>query len=150
MIFDTLDNFEKCAEINDKFKSALVFFYNNDLRTLETGKYEIDGSDVYVAIQDYQTKKPEEGKLEAHRKYIDIQYVIEGEEQIGFTELTNTKPSTFYDNDKDIIFLTGEAQFFKANNNNFCIFYPEDAHMPSIAVKEPSYVKKAVFKIKVD
>lgn len=150
MIFDTIDNFEKYAVTNDKFKLALDFFKNNNLKNIATGKYEIYGDDIYVVIQDYQTKKLEEGKLEAHRKYIDIQYVIDGEEQIGFAKLSDTKPSTFYDEEKDIIFLNGESQLYTATPDNFFIFYPEDAHMPSIATKEPEPVKKAVFKIKVD
>lgn len=150
MIFDSLNNFINHTKANEKFKLILDFINSHDLKTIETGKYEIDGSDLFVIIQNYQTKKLEEGKLEAHKKYIDIQYVIEGEEKIGFAKLSDTKPSTFYDNEKDLVFLSGEAEFFTATPDNFFVFYPEDAHMPSIAIYEPSFVKKAVFKIKVD
>lgn len=150
MIVDSINNFEMYTFLNAKFNLVLDFLKQNDLNKIAVGKYAIEGDNIYVAVQDYQTKELKDGKLEAHKKYIDIQYVIEGEERIGYSDISKTIPQTDYNKEKDIIFLNGDAEFITANKDNFFIFYPQDAHMPSIATNIPSFVKKAVFKIQID
>ncbi len=150
MIVDTLENFEKYLHINNRFKIVNDYLKNNDVTNLPSGKYELDGTNVYLIVQEYTTKLEQSAKPEAHKKYIDIQIVLNGIEKIGYTDISNTKQYTFYDTDKDIEFLTGDVEFKEATPGRFFVFYPEDAHMPSIAVNEPSLVKKAVFKIKVN
>ena len=81
---------------------------------LENGKYEIDGEDIFVSVQDYNTKPESEGKFEAHKQYADIQFIIKGEEKLGYTNIKNCKPTTFYDDKNDIVFLDGKGDFIKA------------------------------------
>ena len=150
MIIDTLENFGSYLCLHNNFKTVKEFLDNNDLKSLEVGRYELDGDNVYLSVQEYSSKIKDQAKPEAHKKYIDIQIVISGEELIGYANIKDTKPYSFYDADKDIEFLNGEVEFFNATENKFFILYPQDAHMPSIAVEKPALVKKAVFKVKVN
>lgn len=150
MIVDNLVNFKDYLCLHNGFKIVSDFLNKNNLLALECGRYELDGDNVYLALQEYLTKPVETCKPEAHKKYIDIQIVISGEENIGYVEISNTSKYTEYDSEKDIEFLNGEVEFIKATPKNFFILFPQDAHMPSVAIKEPAEVKKAVFKIKVD
>lgn len=149
MIVDNLDNFETYICLHKGFKLVYDFLVRNDLKSLECCRYEIDGNNVYLSLQQYQTKMQEICKTEAHKDYIDIQIVVSGEENIGYANILNTSKNTEYDSVKDIEFLNGEVDFIKATPDNFFILFPQDAHMPSVAITHPVEVKKAVFKIKV-
>ena len=149
MIKDNLKNAQFYYGLGEKFKKAFEYLKSNDLLKLDNGKYEIDGENIFVSVQDYNTKPESEGKFEAHKKYADIQFIITGEEKIGFTNVKNCTPTTFYDDTNDIIFLEGKGDFIKAVENTFLIFLPQDAHMPCISIDNSKYVKKAVVKVKL-
>lgn len=145
MIIDVLSNADKYISLNEDFKLVFDFLKQNDLKTMECGKHELRGDEVYFNLQEYETKPIQ--KLEAHKKYIDIQVVAEGEEYMGYTNTDNTTVSEEYNPEKDVVFLNGSIDKLKANNKNFLIFFPEDAHMPALSTNSPAYVKKAIFKI---
>lgn len=151
MIKDNIKNSAKYYNLSERIKIGLKYLKNTDFNNVENGKYEISGDEIYVMIQDYDSKPIEQGRFEAHKKYIDIQYVIEGQEQIGAGNIEKFLAITEYDEDKDIVFLTQKTnanpEFIELQENEFAIFTPEDAHMPCIAVNEPSYVRKAVVKV---
>ena len=147
MIFDKIENAEKSYPLSENIKKGLKFIQENNLEKFKDGKYEIDGNDVYISIQSYQTKDEKDSKWEAHKKYTDIQYIIEGEEKIGFSRLEKTTPVTQYDKDKDIFFLEGDGNYLVARKGDFLIFTPEDVHRPSLSISKPSFVKKAVVKL---
>ena len=149
MITDTIQNAENYYKLGENFQKGFEFLKNTDLKNLENGKYQIDGENVFVSVQDYTTKPESEGKFEAHKKYADIQFIIKGEEKIGYTNIQNCTPSTFYDDTNDIVFLEGSGDFITARENTFLIFLPQDAHMPCILTDSPVYVKKAVVKVKI-
>lgn len=131
---------------------ALKYLEQNDLKELENGRYDVLGDDIYVNIQDYTSKPETQGKWEAHRKYIDIQIMVKGSEKIGVGEIDNFQTSEAYDEGKDLEFLSAtndNYQFINMNENDFIILYPQDVHMPQIALNTPSYVKKAVVKISI-
>jgi YhcH/YjgK/YiaL family protein len=145
MIIDNLTNCEKYESLHKDFKLVFDFLKNNDLSKLECGKHQLKGDDVFFNLQEYETKPTQ--KLEAHKKYIDIQVVATGEEFMGYTNIENTTISEDYDPIKDVMFLNGKVDKLLATNKNFLIFYPEDAHMPALSVNEAQHVKKAIFKI---
>jgi len=149
MIIDKLQNAFLYYGISEKIATSLKYLENNDLSEFQNGKYEIENDEIFVIIQDYNSKPLSEGKFEAHRKYIDIQYIIKGSEKMGYTNVHKLKSSTEYDEDKDIIFVEGGGDFVTANEGFFAVFMPEDAHLPGIKSKTSEYVKKAVIKIKV-
>jgi len=148
---DNIKNANSYFDLGENFQRGFEFLLNNDMEKLENGKYEIEGDNLYVSIQDYKTKSINEGKFEAHKKYADIQYIIKGKEQLGYTNVMLLEPITEYDKIADITFFdtNSENSFIKAQEGDFVIFMPEDAHMPCIAIDNPEYVKKAVVKVKL-
>jgi len=127
--------------------AALKFLQTADVATLPTGKHVIDGDDVYALVMDYQSKPISEGFLEAHRKYIDVQYVASGVERIGYVDLAKTVPGE-YDEAKDFLKAEGTASMVVIDAGTFAVFFPHDAHMPCIAVDQPTAVRKVVVKVR--
>ena len=136
-------------ELNENIKKGLDWLKKNDLNNLPDGKYLISGENIYANIQTYITKS--EAPFEAHRKYIDIQYVIDGEEQVGVVDCSDCTTIEPYNAEKDIEFLSCNVSysFQHLSNGEFLILYPQDAHQPSMAVENPKLVKKAVVKVLV-
>lgn len=152
MIVDKLENAEMYYVLGERYKKAFEYLKSVDLKNLENGKYSIDGEEIFVSVQDYETKSESEGKFEAHKKYADVQFIITGREKIGYENIKNCKETTFYDDKNDIVFLENKTPyktFVNADENTFLIFTPQDAHMPCITIKNSTYVKKAVVKIKI-
>lgn len=148
MIVDNIKNAQLYFGLGTKFEKALKYIQANDLKSFENGKYEIDGDDIFIIIQDYNSKKMGEALFEAHKKYSDIQYIIEGEEQLGYANIEDFTPTTSYNEEKDLVFGNAQGSFIKAKEGDFIVFTPQDAHMPSMSIDKPSLVKKAVIKIK--
>ncbi|MEW6702028.1 MAG: YhcH/YjgK/YiaL family protein, partial [Bacteroidota bacterium] len=98
-------------------------------------------------VQSYNTKPFTAVKWEAHKKYIDIQYIVEGKEKIGFTESAKVIMLEEYNEEKDCTVYKGDGNFLIADEENFAIFYPTDIHMTRIAINIPKQVKKVVVKI---
>jgi YhcH/YjgK/YiaL family protein len=151
MIADTLKNRHIYAPISPRIKTALEYIAKTDFSGIEPGKYELDGKNIYILVQAYDSIPKEQGKWECHKNYIDIQYITDGVEQIGCNNIDKMKITTEYNPEKDIAFLSGEGDLVTFSKGSYGIFFPEDAHMPKIAVNNaPAKVKKVVIKIKVD
>ncbi|MFZ5878063.1 MAG: YhcH/YjgK/YiaL family protein [Chloroflexota bacterium] len=148
MIFDTLDHLSRYDGLGHNLPRALKFLAEQDLSTLPDGRTDIDGDDLYAMMQAYDTKPAEQGKWEAHRKYIDIQYVISGTERMGFASL-RTMQLGEYIPDRDFQAMSGTGSFVDVFAGSFVIFFPEDAHMPGLYVDEPQPVRKVVLKVRV-
>ena len=151
MIADVLKNRQIYAAISPRIKTALEYISKTDFSSMEPGRYELDGSNMFALVQTYDSIPKDQGKWECHRNYIDIQYIAEGAEQIGCNNIGKMKITTEYIPEKDIAFLSGEGDFVTYSKGSYGIFFPEDAHMPKVAVNNtPAKVKKVVVKIKVD
>ncbi len=150
MIIDKIENSHLYKGLSKKIEKAFEYIHNTDLKNIHPGKYEIEGENIFALISEYETKTESEGKLEAHRKYIDVQYVISGEELIGYSPLSNQKVIEPYKEENDIVFFKGDKSFTKVSSGMFAIFFPADVHMPGISVNEKSPVKKLVIKVTVD
>jgi YhcH/YjgK/YiaL family protein len=136
----------------ERWDKAFTFLKTNDLKALEIKRYDIDGDNLYAPVSEYMTKNLEDAKFESHQKYIDIQYVIKGIEQISVAQISRKKEVlTPYDAEKDIEFMTVEnAMDRKATPDRFFIFFPTDLHRPGVKVGENSQVRKLVVKVKVN
>ena len=150
MIFDDLSN---CAQYYDLkgLKKGFEFLKNTDLKALKDGSYKIDGDRIFANVQTLTTKSKEDKKWEAHRKYIDIQYVISGTECMGYGLLDDFKTvKTAYSEEKDVEFLDGEKfNFINVQEGEFVVFYPNDVHAPMLAGEKSSNIKKVIVKIAV-
>jgi YhcH/YjgK/YiaL family protein len=149
MIIDKLTNASKYHPLGERIAEGLRFLENTDLTRLTPGRHEIQGNDLFVSVSDYQTKPLEDCKWEAHRKYIDVQLLSEGVEQIGYANIEELTVSEPYNETADLIFLTGKGDLLTLRPGVFAIFYPEDAHMPQIAAEAPHTVRKVVVKIRL-
>lgn len=136
----------------ERWEKAFRFFKNNDLLKLDIKRYDIDGDNLFAMVSEYMTKNEETAQFEAHRKYIDIQYVVSGKEIMNMTPLkTVLEVITPYDATKDIEFITvSQIVGYKATPSNFFIFFPGDAHRPGLKDGENSKVRKIVIKVKMD
>jgi YhcH/YjgK/YiaL family protein len=149
MILDKLQNHETYLNLNEKFVKAFDFIKNNDLKNMENGKYEIEGEEIFAMVQNYSTKELFEGRLESHHKYIDIQYMISGTEQMGYAPLQGQEVTEEI-LESDLVFYDGEASILKVEEGMFAIFYPNDLHMPGLLYNEKDEIKKLVIKVAVD
>ena len=148
MIIDKIENSELYESLHPRFAKAFAFIQKTDFSKLEDGKYEIENNDIFVIVQEYNTKDKKEAKLEAHRKYIDIQYIHSGVELIGVAAFKD-QISITDDTEKDLAFYDGEASFIKLEAGMFAIFFPDDMHMPGIKLTQSAKVKKVVVKVRV-
>ena len=150
MIFDRLSNSKQYEKLNEKFKIGFDFLKNNNLKEMKDGRYDI-AEGVFANVQSLKTKNKTEKKWEVHKDYIDIQYVIKGEESMGYGILEDFKKVVVpYNKEKDIEFLDGEKfNYIDVNENDFVIFYPNDVHAPMLSVKEDVEIKKVIVKIKI-
>ena len=132
------------------WQKAFKFLAETDLKNMAVGIHELGGKNLFVNINEYMTKDEADAPCEGHLKYIDIQYVISGEEKIGIAPLDQTKEATPYNDEKDVYFMQPLAEkYYPANQGNFFIFFPSDAHRPAIKIAESIPVKKAIVKLKI-
>ena len=133
------------------WKQAFTFLKEADLKSLPEGKQELEGEHLFIAISKYNSKEKSETKYESHKKYIDIQYIISGEEQMGLTTIDKAEVSEPYNVETDLVFYNYEGgKYIKANSENFLIFFPQDLHRPCIKTEESVPVKKLVVKLQVE
>jgi YhcH/YjgK/YiaL family protein len=140
------------AEQYNKNKAAwdkAFKFLGDNLETKEPGKYEIYGDNVYAIVTEAPSKQLEAAKWEAHEKFIDIQYVIKGEEKIGITPLSTVTVSKPYDETNDYALYEADGPLYTARPGTFFLFFPDDVHRPNILVKGFDVVKKVVIKVRV-
>lgn len=149
MIIDKLSNAHLYSGLGERINKAFAYLKETDFSKAELGKYEINGDNIFALVNEYNTKDQNEGKLEAHKKYIDVQFVAKGKELMGYAPLENQKVIDEYNEQKDITFFSGEKSFMLVEEGMFAIFFPTDVHLPGIRVNEKSYVKKVVIKVKV-
>ncbi|MDB5246803.1 MAG: hypothetical protein JWQ40_1197 [Segetibacter sp.] len=149
MVTDTLKNAWLYEGLNNRFTTAFNYLKETDFSTVEKGKYAVDGDEIFAIVNEFETKSKTECQLEAHKKHIDIQYIISGTELFGYTPLIDQQPSIAYDEMKDVAFYEAEVSYLALKAGMFIIFYPTDLHRPEVRVNEPATVKKVVVKIKI-
>ena len=136
-------------KLAERLMLGLDFLKNENVQEMLPTRIELDGDKVFAMIQHYDTKPKEQGVWEAHRKYIDIQYVVEGQELMGYANLEHLKAGD-YNDEKDYLLLKGEGSYVLMKPGTFVILTPQDAHIPQVAVDVPQPVKKVVVKVAVD
>ena len=149
MIFDAIENSETYYELGDKFQRAFEFIKNTNFSKISDTKIEIDGDNIFALVQKYNTNNPKNAKWESHRKYIDIQFMFSGAENIGFVLTDYLDITEKYNNEKDVEFYDGLGDFVQLNEGEFVVFFPTDAHKPGLHIKESELVHKVVVKVKI-
>lgn len=132
MILDRLEQADLYNRINPRFKKAFAFLRSGGLGDIPDGRHEIDGDDIYAVIVHGTCRPADQAELEIHRKYIDVHYIISGQDQIGWKNLKLCKNSTApYDAESDgELFHDTASVWLAVNLGEFAVFFPEDAHAP--------------------
>lgn len=148
MILDTLSNAETYLAIHPGFEKAFAFLRRADVGSLGPGKYSIDAAEVFALIQKDPGRLRTDSHLEAHKNHIDIQFLIEGDEQIGWITRNDCKDSKQpYVAERDIEYFEDPPQtYLSLKPDMFAVFFPGDAHAPMIS---DGLVHKCVVKVKV-
>lgn len=146
MIFANLHQAPRYVGLHPLFPKVFEYIQKNDLFAMEAGRYPIAGDDLIVIIERTQGRKRELAPLECHRKYIDIQFVLDGEDEMGWAALSDcTQPRSEFNEEKDIQFFDDAVSaWVKTPANHLCIFFPEDAHAPLVS---DTIIHKAIFKV---
>lgn len=151
MVYDSLNNFTNYLCLHPHFTGVLAFLksYEGIMPDLMPGSYDINSRGAFASVSEYESKPESEGFLEYHRKFIDIQIIIEGREKIGIAHRDHCRDLE-YQEEKDMGKVDGTFDFIAMDPTNFVIFFPQDAHMPQISCSDQrEKVKKVVFKIPV-
>ena len=147
MILDSLKNKAQYAALHPRFQAVFDFIDNNDVASLPCGRHDIDGDNIFVMVQELDLREVSAARLELHRKYIDIQLLLSGPNEIfGWSEKKDclTAESEF-DEQKDIQLFTDIPQcFYSVGEGQFSILFPEDGHAPMLG---EGHVKKCIFKV---
>lgn len=148
MILDTLANADRYSALHPRFAHAFEFLRGTDLLALAPGRYEVQGEQIFVIIENRPGRTRAEAKLECHRRCIDIQLVLEGVDEMGWMLRAQcVDPATDYDAVRDIRFFNdAPAGWIAVPAGAFCIFFPEDAHAPLVS---SGAIRKAVVKVAV-
>ncbi len=149
MIFSTLSQSDRYAALHPLFPRAFEYMRDTDLLALAPGRYNIVGEDLIAIVEQVSGKTKEMARLEAHRRYIDIQLVLDGDEQMGWKPLADCyNPVSEHSVEKDIRFFhDAPASWIATPPDAFCIFFPEDAHAPLVSTGE---IRKVIFKVAVN
>jgi YhcH/YjgK/YiaL family protein len=130
-------------------RRALEYLQHADLDALAQGRHDVDGDRVFVLVSEYDTRSPAETFWEAHRRHIDVQYVHEGVERIGYGDLATFELEP-YDETRDLTVAHGHSdRFIELGAGEFAILFPHDVHMPGLTGPAVRRVRKAVVKVRV-
>ena len=150
MIVDSIANKDLYASHHPNVRKALEFLASKSAQELELGRHEIDGDAVYALVQTYETTPESEKKFEAHREYIDVQYVKTGNEILYYMNTDRMVVSDEYDPEKDCLFLSDiDSVPVLLSDGDFVILHPHDAHKPGCDAGASSTVSKIVVKCKI-
>lgn len=148
MIFDTLNNVNNYEGLGRVY-TALKFLAETDFNEIDLGRYELDGDNIFYMVQSYDTD-PTKTVSEAHRKYIDIQFMVEGEEIIGVADISSEKELTEAKEENDVWFYNCKTEPLTLSAGKYMVLYPNDLHCPGVATNGKALTcRKVVVKVKV-
>jgi len=149
MIFDEIRHVDLYYHLSKSLQDSIDFLGSKKFSSQESGSYEIGTEGMYAIPQEYAPKKKTEKQIESHHKYIDIQFMVEGTEYLGYAN-KNTLHGSGYDEEHDTERLTGPLTFLPFRKGYFAVLFPQDAHMPGVKARDSTKnVKKVVIKVPV-
>ncbi len=151
MIYDRFENLNLYCRPGSRLHQALV--HARDVaHTVADGRIEIDGDKLYASVATYETRPKEERRFEGHRRYIDVQVLLEGEESIEVSLDEDLQTIEAYDEKRDVMFLKPpqHAASLVMKPGCFGVFFPHDIHRPGCHLQDRSRVRKIVMKVAVE
>lgn len=150
MIYDNISNHELYKGLTPDIYEGLKFLKNVDAN-IDNGVYQINPR-VKAIVSEYETKVENEYGYEAHKKYIDIQCALKGQERVACLPIERMREEKAYSEETDAAFYSAAVtpQEMTIGDGYFAIFFPQDGHMPRLCIDKPTMVKKVVVKIQID
>lgn len=149
MILDTLEHIETYQALSPRLYKGLQLLRDYDFSTLEDGKHTVDGDDLFFLLQSYHVDATNE-KPEAHRTYIDIQFILSGAECIGVAPRSEMEGEIEAKPENDIWFYHGKTQPVLVTGRRFLVLFPQDAHAPAcVSPLGEQDIRKCVVKVRV-
>jgi len=145
-----LDRMEGGRFYGDDIAKGLAFIRKAIANGIADGRYEIEGDDIYAQVHTYDTKAAELKRPESHRKYIDIQAMLAGEEIIEWIPIVGLAVDVPYSDDNDAILYKSAAGASRLymKPGLYAVFHPNDGHKPGCSIDAPATVRKIVVKVK--
>jgi biofilm protein TabA len=141
MIIDRIEHRAFYLQLGSRVGEALEYLATTDFSKIPDGKYELDGQRLFAHVQRYRPKAIGEIVWESHRNYIDVQYMAEGAERMGYAMLSDLPPvKEAYDPQRDVVFYDAQGELFTISQGSFVVFTPHDVHAPALAVEYPNAV----------
>ena len=149
MILDILENYDQYKAVNSGFEKGFEFLNRKGLDRLSPGRYDIDGAGVFGIVAKDPGRKKHDAFLEIHKRYIDIQLILEGVDEMGWKPRADCQnPIDAYNSETDLQFFKDKPDIWvNVKPGAFAIFFPEDAHIPLIA---DTVIHKVIIKVAVD
>ncbi len=142
---------------NEYFQLAFNYLENidNDFFQIKENECikEMISDDIFVLKQAYHTKNRSDCFFESHKKYIDVQFMLRGDEYMDVTDIQSLEAINEYDEKTDFIKYKGKEKNISKlliKQNHLAIFYPSDAHQPCIKTNKSELIYKAVIKIPLE
>ena len=149
MIADNLENFKVYCAKDSLLEKGFEFLLKKASEGLPNGRMEIEGDQCFAMVSSYTTAKPEDKRWESHNAYIDIQYVVKGNEVVGFLPKGMLKVQEDKTPAADVIFYEqAKGMDIVLKAGDFAVFFPQDGHKPGVIHEKPEQVKKIVVKVK--
>ena len=147
MILDRLDRLALYVSLHERFLLAAQWLERTAVASLPDGRHDIDGDEVFALVAASAGRGKQASPLEAHRRYIDIQCVLDGEDVIGYSPLEDCRsPRDAYDDGRDILFFNDTPHsWLTLPAGTFALFLPTDAHAP---LAGEGNVRKVVVKVR--
>jgi biofilm protein TabA len=148
MIFDVLANTDRYAGLHPLFARAFAFLRETDFAAMAPGRYPLEGDILFAIVEEAEGRTRDAAQLECHRKYIDIQFVLSGLDEMGWKPLVECRePAVEYSDKRDIAFFRdAPAAWLAVPPGAYCVFFPEDAHAPLVGAGP---IRKVVIKVAV-
>lgn len=150
MIYDKISNIELYRGLSEDIYAGLRYLASID-DSIENGVHQITDN-VKAIVSEYETKEANPNGFEAHREYLDIQYLVSGKEIIKCKPIDDLVVIKDYDEANDYLLLSDNVDNtsdFLLGDGYFALLYPDDAHEPQLCDGKPMPVKKVVVKIKI-
>ncbi|MFH5834894.1 YhcH/YjgK/YiaL family protein [Proteiniclasticum sp. C24MP] len=155
MIFSTIRTWKEEEKIyTDRLHKALAFLENLDPDTVKDEKFVLEEGTIFGFVTSVHTEEKASRRPESHRKHIDIQFLLEGREKIGYIRKSSALKVTLDElEEKDICFYDGNLDgetFLDLKPGDFAVLFPEDVHRPQCISGDETAIRKCVIKIRVD
>lgn len=145
-------NLYERKSIDSRIEEIMACLKGKDILAMEPGKYQ-EAEDWYYLVQSYDSKPEAQCRLEAHEKYVDIQWVLKGEERLDICAVEGLEVEEAYSEEKDVVFFKAPESMMQMvlTDGGYSVLYPENAHRPGRRVDEatPVAIRKVVVKVKL-